>query len=211
MLHPLGRARKKKVALDYSQFCEYNFAVTDSTPKKVLTRAQAILHPVRARLVVALSDRALTPREAARQMPEIPLGTVYRHINILLDAGMIRVVSERKVHGVTERQFALIEERTFVNREELTADDVTGLVAALTGVVQSAFGRYVQTTPMPPEDGAISLVVKSLLLTRDEHAALRQMISDYLKKTGRQPSDEYERRFIAFFSTPDNSDKETNL
>ena len=180
--------------------------MANATQKKVLTRAQAILHPVRARITVALSDRALTPREVARQMPEIPLGTVYRHINLLLNAGIIRVVAVRKVQGVLERQFALIQEQAFLKREELTADDITGLVAALTSVVQATFGRYIQNTPMPPPEGAMTFVINSVLLTRDEYAALRQTIADYMKKTGRQPSDEYERRFIAFFSTPDVSE-----
>ena len=182
--------------------------MSEKTPKtketkKILTRAEAILHPVRARIIVAFSDRSLTPRDVAGQMPEIPLGTVYRHINLLLDAGLIRVVAERKIHGVTERRFALVEQQAYVKREELTAEDITGLIAALTGVVQSAFGRYVQHTPMPPADGAITLVAKSLLLTHEEYAALRKMVGDYLKKTGRRASPEYERRFFAFFSAPD--------
>ncbi|MEI6431730.1 MAG: helix-turn-helix domain-containing protein [bacterium] len=180
-------------------------------PRKTLTRAQAILHPVRARIIVALSERALTPQSVARQMPEIPLGTVYRHINILLDTGMIRVVAERKVHGVTERQFSLIETQSYVNREELTADQIIGLVGALTSIVQATFGRYVRDHPMPPEEGAISLLVKSLLLTREESMALRKTMQEYVQKTGRKPSPEYERRFIAFFAAPDTDISEPDI
>jgi DNA-binding transcriptional ArsR family regulator len=186
------------VPLKYSQTCEYNGRV-----KEKLTTAQVILHPVRARIITALSDRALTPREIAAEMPEIPLGTVYRHINIILDGGLIRIVRERRVHGTVERQFALVEEAAYVNREQLTADDITGLVAALTGVVQSAFGRYTRHAALPPPDGEIAFVAKSLYLTRDEYAELRQTIIAYLQKTGRTPSADFERRFIGFFSVPD--------
>jgi hypothetical protein len=45
--------------------------------------------------------------------------------------------------------------QSYVNREELTADQIIGLVGALTSIVQATFSRYVRDYPMPPEEGAI--------------------------------------------------------
>jgi DNA-binding transcriptional ArsR family regulator len=170
------------------------------------SKTRAILHPVRARIIVALNDRPLTPRRIAALMEEVPLGTVYRHLNILLEAGLIKVVGERRVKGTLERQFAVVDSASFLTekeRESLTADDITGLVAALSGVIQAGFHRYTERVQLPPKEGEISLIAKSLYLTREEYDAFRRTLITLLGKVGRGPGPEYERRMIGFFSVPD--------
>lgn len=174
----------------------------DETP----TKTRAILHPVRARIIVALNDRPLTPRRIAAQMEDVPLGTVYRHINILHQAGLIKVVGERRVKGTLERQFAVVDAATYLSEKDLaslTADDITGLAAAVSSAVQAGFHRYVQQAQLPPKEGEISMVARSLYLTHQEYAAFRQHLVEVLSKMGRDPGPEYERRLIGFFSVPD--------
>jgi|GEM_PF-1310426 len=174
--------------------------------KQPPSRAKVILHPVRARIIVELSDCPLTPLEIASRMEDIPLGTVYRHINILLEAGMIEITRERRVNGTLERQFALVESQAFLteeDRERLTGDDILGLVTALIGVVQGGFSRYVQHATLPPQPGEISFVAKSLYLTQEEYQAFRNELTVLLQKVGRTPSPEYRRRLIGFFMVPD--------
>jgi DNA-binding transcriptional ArsR family regulator len=174
--------------------------------KKTLTKAQVLLHPIRAQIVVALHDRPLTPRQIAAQIEPIPLGTVYRHINLLLDAGIIEVTRERRVYGTLERQFALKDAASYIDekeREQLTAEDIVGLVTALTGVVQSTFARYVQSHQMPPAPGELAFVVRSLYLTPEEYAHFRAEFIQLISKTGRDSSPDYERRMIGLFSAPD--------
>ncbi|MDX1931308.1 MAG: helix-turn-helix domain-containing protein [Capsulimonadales bacterium] len=171
--------------------------------QRALTRAQAILHPVRARILVAVSDRVMTPRQIAARMSEIPLGTVYRHIGVLRNAGILRVVGERRGRGPTERQYALVEEASYVNREEVGAEEVMGLVAALTGVLESAFGRFLRQATFPLPEGRISLLVKSVSLTPEETKALRATVFEYAGRSGRVPGEGAERRLIGFFTVPD--------
>ncbi len=173
---------------------------------KPLSKAKALLHPLRAQIVVALHDRPLTPRQIAAQIETAPLGTVYRHINLLMDAGIIEVVRERRVYGTLERQFALKESAEYITEQErqnLTGEEIVGLVAALAGVVQTAFIRYVQTEPLPPSAGELACVVRSLYLTAEEYAAFREQFVSLLGKTGRQPAPGFERRIVGFFSVPD--------
>lgn len=174
--------------------------------KQPFSKTKAILHPIRAQIIVALHDRPMTPRQIAAQIETVPLGTVYRHINLLLSAGLIEVVRERRVYGTIERQFALKEAKGYLTeeeREQLTGEDIVGLVSALTGVVQAAFARYVRTETMPPEAGEIAFVVRSLYLKPDEYEAFRTEFTSLLGKAGRQPSPEYIRRLIGFFTVPD--------
>lgn len=161
---------------------------------------------MRARILVALQDRPLTPRQISPLMEDVPLGTLYRHLNILLEAGLIEVVRERRVNGTLERQFALVMAADYLDntdREQLTAEDIVGLVSVLTGVVQAAFQRYIRDASLPLSEGEASFIVKSLYLTPEEYAQFRQQVIELLAKAGREPSPEYERRFFGYFSVPD--------
>ena len=79
--------------------------------------ADVVLHPQRFAIVRALTGRALTTKQIAAEVPEIPQATLYRHLAALLDAGAIEVVAERKVRGTPERTYAL------GRRAVLTEDD----------------------------------------------------------------------------------------
>lgn len=170
-------------------------------------RARALLHPIRVRIVTALQDRQLTPRQLSAFLDDVPLTTLYRHINLLLEAGMLEVVAERRVHGTVERVFTVVEAATYLNEEDrasLTAEDITGLVGALSGVVQEVFHRYVRHTPLPPPAGEVSFLVRSLYLDEEQYQALRQYLLELMHSPGNQaPEAGEQRRMIAFFSAPD--------
>ncbi len=170
------------------------------------SKIKAIMHLVRAQILMELNDCTLTPRQIAILMPDVPLGTVYRHINILLQAGLIKIVGERRVKGTVERQFTLVESASFLTESErnnLQAEDIMGLITVLTGVIQSAFHRYTLTAELPPKSREISFITKSLYLTKEEYSKFLQQLTSLLGKVGRQPSREYERRLIGYFSVPD--------
>lgn len=174
---------------------------------KPLTRAKAILHPIRARVLVALQDRKLTPLQLSTFLSDVPLTTLYRHINLLHDAGLIEVCEERRVHGTLERVFTVVEAATYLSEEDrakLTAEDVLALVGALGGTVQEAFGRYVRHAPMPPREGEVSFLAKSLYLTEEEYQGIRQHLIELMRnRVGRETEEGRHRRLIAFFSAPD--------
>ena len=168
-------------------------------------RTKAILHPIRAQILSLLSERPLTPLEMAPLLEEAPLGSLYRHLNVLLDAGLIVVVRERRVHGTVERQFAVVESQTNLadgDREELTRAELCGLVRALTQVVQTGFDRYASKAEFPPKEGDVALVVKTLYLSDEEVNELRQTMLTTFSKVGRKPSDG-KRRLVGYFTVPD--------
>src|SRR5215472_14866681 len=73
-----------------------------------MTTADLLLHPVRLRIVQAfLGDRALTTAELRSELPDVPAASLYRHIARLVDAGVLAVVSERRVRGALERTYIL--------------------------------------------------------------------------------------------------------
>lgn len=174
--------------------------------KKALSRAKSLLHPIRTRIVIALQDRQLNAAQIARILGDVPLTTLYRHINLLLDAGMICIAKETRIHGTVEREFKLVEAATYLDaeRDKLTAEEVVGLVDALTGAVREGFGRYVQKAPMPPQPAEVSFLVKSVYLTAEEQANLRQYMMELMRSPERwKPAPDRARRLIGYFAVPD--------
>jgi DNA-binding transcriptional ArsR family regulator len=166
-------------------------------------KARAIQHPVRALMMMTIDDRHLTPRQIAALLEGVPLGTIYRHLNILLEAGLVEVVGERRVKGTVERTFTVVASEVYLSptdREKLTADDIMGYVSTLTGTVRAAFDRYTRKATMPPKEGDVAFLAQTLYLTPEEYAEFRQQMLSLLGKVGRQAGPGYERRMIGFFS-----------
>src|SRR3984957_15691289 len=70
--------------------------------------ADLLLHPVRLRIIQAfLGDRALTTSQLASELSDVPAGSLYRHVALLADAGVLQVVAERRVRGVVERTYTI--------------------------------------------------------------------------------------------------------
>jgi hypothetical protein len=70
--------------------------------------AELLLHPVRLRIIGAfLGDRKLTTADLRAELPDVPPTSLYRHLGYLIDAGVLDVVSERRVRGTLERTYVL--------------------------------------------------------------------------------------------------------
>jgi Helix-turn-helix domain len=70
--------------------------------------AELLLHPVRLRIIGAfLGDRKLTTADLRAELPDVPPTSLYRHLGHLIDAGVLDVVSERRVRGTVERTYVL--------------------------------------------------------------------------------------------------------
>ena len=178
--------------------------------KKPTSRAHAILHVIRARILLSLGDRQLTPRELASDLGDVPLGTLYRHINVLLESGIIEVVGERRVHGTVERTFAIKPGGSLLSNEDrdnLTPEELTGIVQVLTMTINSAFSKFASAAPRPYQDGQFSMLAQPVYLTTQEVEELRATMRNVISKTGRAPGPGLERRVIGFFSVQDPNDK----
>src|SRR5258708_12373736 len=74
-----------------------------------MTKADLIIHPGRLRIIQAFGGgRRLTAQELAALVPDIPRASLYRHLNLLVDAGVLAVVEERPVRAIQERVYSLV-------------------------------------------------------------------------------------------------------
>jgi|SRR5215213_829920 len=74
--------------------------LTVTTP----TQLRAVADPLRAAILDLLLERAATVTDLATAVGR-PKGTVAHHVNVLVAAGLLRVVSTRRVRAVEERSY----------------------------------------------------------------------------------------------------------
>ncbi len=89
--------------------------------RKLINKAEILMHPVRMKITQALmrnKEDGLTPFEMLEVIQDVPQATLYRHIQVLLEADVIRILKEKKVRSVTEKHYTLNEEAARLNAEE---------------------------------------------------------------------------------------------
>jgi DNA-binding transcriptional ArsR family regulator len=91
-----------------------------STPAQL----RAMADPLRGTILDLLLERAATVAELAAAVKR-PRSTVAHHVNVLVDAGMLRVVRTRRVRAVEERYYGRTARMFYVGVVSLPGDDRT--------------------------------------------------------------------------------------
>lgn len=85
---------------------------------------RAIADPLRATILELLLERAATVAELAAAVRR-PRSTVAHHVNVLLHAGMVRVVRTRRVRAIDERFYGRTARTFYVGVVDRPGDDPT--------------------------------------------------------------------------------------
>jgi DNA-binding transcriptional ArsR family regulator len=110
-------------------------------------RKDAVLNPRRMKIIRALANGARTTKELLGTLDAIPQATLYRHVGILLKAGIIDVVAERPVRGVIERSYALAPGKAVLNADDLagvSAEDHFRYFSMFAAGLLGEFSRYLE-------------------------------------------------------------------
>ncbi|MGY1680081.1 helix-turn-helix domain-containing protein [Geodermatophilus sp. SYSU D01176] len=111
-----------------------------------MATADLLLHPVRLRIVQAfLGDRTLTTADLRTELADVPPATLYRHVGVLAEAGVLAVVGERRVRGAAERSYRLVTEAASVGPAEaasMSVDEHRRAFATFVAALLADFDRY---------------------------------------------------------------------
>lgn len=170
--------------------------------------ADLLLHPVRLRVLRAfLGERTLTTADLRAELPDVPAATLYRHVALLADAGVLVVVGERKVRGATERSYRLLPERASVGAEEareLSVDDHRRAFAVFVAGLLADMDRYLDrgTGPDLGRDG-VGYRQVGLWLSDEELPAFVADLRDVLQRwVARPEAPERRRRLLTTVLLP---------
>ena len=96
---------------------------------------RALADPLRATLLELLLERAATVTEMALAV-ERPKSTVAYHVNLLVEAGLVRVVRTRRVRAIEERYYGRIARTIYIGALHRPEDKQ--VVASVNGLAEAA-------------------------------------------------------------------------
>jgi hypothetical protein len=138
-----------------------------------MSTADVLLHPVRLRIIQAfLGDRALTTRELRAELPDVAPASLYRQVAILVDAGVLSVVAERRVRGAVERTYVLRLAAAAISLDEVEAmtrdEHRQAFMVFVAGLVGDA-DRYLSRETIDPGRDGVGYRVAALWLDDAEY------------------------------------------
>jgi len=140
---------------------------------------ELLLHPVRLRIVHAMSGgRVCATAELCARLPDIPKTTLYRHIGLLADGGILEIVDEQRVRGAVERYYRLHPARGTIDAEAgatMSLEDHRHAFAAAMGVLLAEFNAYLDHPGAAPVTDSVGYRQGILWLTPIE---LTEMIDE---------------------------------
>ncbi len=174
-----------------------------------MSTADLLLHPVRLRIVQAfLGDRALTTGELRAELPDVPAASLYRQIARLVDAGVLGVVSERRVRGAVERTYILRLAAAHIGLgefEKMTVDDHRQAFIAFVAGLLGDFDRYLARGGIDPLRDGVSYNLAGMWLDDEE---LRDLLRDIARvfepRLANSPKPGRKRRILGSVLLPGN-------
>jgi hypothetical protein len=160
------------------------------------------------RIMQSLFDTdPLTTAALRERLPDIPAATMYRHIAVLVDAGVLEVVDERRVRGTVERSYRVRQEQGVVDpsaRAAMTGEDhrraFTTFVASLLG----DFDRYLAHDGADPTADGVVYRQAAVWLTDEEFAAMVTEIEHaVVSRVGNTRDGGRVRRVVSLVVVPD--------
>jgi hypothetical protein len=177
-----------------------------------MASSEILLHPVRLRIVQAfLGDRALTTTQLAAELDDVPAASLYRHVALLADAGVLRVAAERRVRGSVERTYTMAHAAASIGPADLAAmtpEQHSQAFLAFTAGLIADFDAYVSTgTPDLLRDG-VGYSINAMWLTDAEFLEFaRDLAVVFQSRLANGPAEGRRRRLAAnvFLPAPEKS------
>ncbi|KUF16621.1 helix-turn-helix domain-containing protein [Streptomyces silvensis] len=168
---------------------------------------ELLLHPLRLRIMHAMSGgRTLTTSQLCALLPDASKATLYRHVSLLADHGLLEIEEERRVRGAVERRFRMSE----IPIEEGTAAATTippeghrQLFAVTMATLIAEFNAYLDRPGAEPAEDAVGYRQRTMWLSPEELADfIREMTAVIAPRIANEPSPERNRYLISTILFP---------
>jgi DNA-binding transcriptional ArsR family regulator len=148
---------------------------------------ELLLHPVRVRIVHAMSGGVTrTTSDMLDRLPDVSKATVYRHVSLLAEAGVLEVVSEQRVHGAVERRYRLYRPRAVIDPDaaaSMTLEEHRHGFAAAMAALVAEFNTYLNQGHANPTADKVGYRQIPLWLSQEELAELISQVHTILVST----------------------------
>ena len=138
---------------------------------------QLLSNPVKMRtLQFLLVSGEATTKQIAEALPDIPVPTLYRHVNQLIDAGVLEIREERKVRGSSERLLGVNSSKF----EE--SGNISEMAYQFLIMIYNQFYQYDQKPDRDPVRDKLALGTMVLNLTDEEMDSLLAELGPVMEK-----------------------------
>ncbi|MCW3095809.1 MAG: transcriptional regulator [Chthonomonadaceae bacterium] len=164
-------------------------------------RADIIFHPIRIRVVQALfGERRLTTQQLVAILEGPSIATLYRHLNRMVQAGILAVVEERPIRGTFEKVYALAHEQaaTFQTDEvrAIGREDRMRHFTTLIGTLLNDYDRYLSQEEIALGESGVILRQEALYVTEEETGRISAVFQETLAPYMHNPPDSARRRHL---------------
>lgn len=165
----------------------------------------ALMNPTRQRILeYLLLKRTATVNEMSEVLSDIPRPSIYRHIKIMLDSGLIEVKSEKQVRGTVEKTYILAS--ALVNGT--SEDDIPLVTTRVLFSVLGSFSRYFARADADPQKDMLSISLSTLMLSDEEFTELLAKVGGLINANiANKPDAKRKPRNILFSSVPTDENK----
>ena len=136
----------------------------------------------------------------------MPSASLYRHVAKLVDAGVLKVVTERRVRGVRERIYSLRLAATQIGPKEIrnmTPDDQRQAFIAFLAGVFTDFDRYMSRPDVDPARDGVGYRVAAMWLSDSEYLEFLRDMSEVVRTAlEKQEKPERKRRILTTILLP---------
>ena len=159
---------------------------------------EILSNPVRIRILQHLQINGdSTTKQISEQLNDVPAPTLYRHVNSMLESGLLKVKEERKVRGTTERLIGIDQEKW----SEGVDSDITGTAYQF---LMSIYGQFREYGSSPGADPMADRLCLRNCILRLSDERFDQFIKDYAELLNRylDMQDGGKLRSVSIISAP---------
>ncbi|MGL4737482.1 MAG: helix-turn-helix domain-containing protein [Cellulosilyticaceae bacterium] len=133
-----------------------------------MSLSKATLNPIRMRILQHLMlHPSATAKELVEVMDDVPRTTLYRHINTLEDATLIKVIQENKIRGTVEKVYAINTQANAYAEQSPSQVTMQFMLEIMT-----RFERYFAGDGANPQADMLFMRTATFNLTDDEYGRM---------------------------------------
>lgn len=183
-------------------------------------RLKLVTHPVRIRICQALHGAQLTTSQLHDLLREVPKPSLYRHLRILLENGLIQVAETHLINGIEEKVYTINRSTLDISQEDVdrgvSAQQLAEFALVYINGVGSQFAERMLMQDDPVPLGHFILHDFAFFATDEEFAELKRTLWQMLSALeSRPPNAQRKRRRLLIVghesepkSSPSSSDQE---
>lgn len=164
-----------------------------------------VMNPVRQRILqFFVVKKSGTVNDICSELTDIPRPSLYRHIKILQEAGLIEVISEKMVRGTMERTYAL----TTPKAEDYSKEDIAVIIQSTLLSLMASFGEYFKKPEADPMKDCLSISTSTVFLSDEEFISLMQSIAGLFSGIlNNKPVEGRKERHLTIISSPNTKEE----